>query len=271
MSAVPVRMLKSWTLVSLLALTAACGGGGNDNGAGGTDVLGDPSTVHNGLGTGSGSGTGSDSGSGSSGSTPSSSADAEGRGTNDGDGDGVASSSDCDDRNTAVWRTIGVFRDADLDGFGTGDALTRCIGGATPTGFAMASGDCADDDPLKFATLYYAATDRDFDTHLVASSGSICAGAALPRGYLAAVPSSLPADALVECDDADFAIWRMVALYDDVDGDGTGSGSFTVRCIGQHAPAGFSLLGYDPVDSVNDQNSALVSELSLSSWLLAIH
>jgi hypothetical protein len=177
---------------------------------------------------------------------------------------------DCDDSNSALSQTLSVFVDADADGRGTGSSpLSQCSGPTPSAGFATASGDCADDDPAKFATLLYSATDKDFDNHFLVGSGSLCGGATLPTGYFASVPTSL-LEALIECDDQNFAVWRNTGIYVDIDGDGTGSGGVQVRCIGQHAPVGYSLLGYDPIDSLTDTNSALISNLELSTWLLLV-
>jgi hypothetical protein len=187
--------------------------------------------------------------------------------SSDRDGDGVRAGSDCDDGNAAIFRILAVFEDVDSDGIGTGTVSTQCAGVGPPLGFAIATGDCADNDASKFAMYPYAATDRDLDGHIVVGGGFVCAGAERPLGYLATVPADLPADAHVECDDQDFAGWRMAGVYVDVDGDGTGSGSVQVRCIGKSAPVGFSLFGYDPVDALGDRDSALVSTAKMSSWL----
>jgi len=162
---------------------------------------------------------------------------------------------DCAASDTAAWRAVTVYDDQDSDQFGTGVGTTRCVGVVAPAGTAFATGDCAENDRDRFANLSYEARDGDGDGFAVMSRGSICGGASLPRGYSAAIGTDP-----VDCDDGDYSAWRMVAVYEDVDGDGVGSGRLSVRCIGSRAPAGLSMLGYDPLDVLGDPDSLRISD-----------
>lgn len=176
----------------------------------------------------------------------------------DADRDGSAAEVDCDDTDATASRTALVYEDLDSDGLGTGNGLSRCVGAVAPDGFSFAAGDCADNDAAVFTLRPYVATDRDSDGFIVMGSGSVCSGASLRAGYLPAI-----AGTATDCDDLDFSKWRMAAVYPDADGDGVGSGAFDVRCIGTNAAVGFSLLGYDPLDTLSDPSSAQVSDLEL--------
>jgi hypothetical protein len=58
-------------------------------------------------------------------------------------------------------------------------------------------------------------------------------------------------------------------VYVDADGDGVGAGAGKVTCVGSRAPAGFSLVCYDPSDDPKDPASASVSYPELSPWQFA--
>ena len=80
----------------------------------------------------------------------------------DGDGDGfgeasvavpscdppdgwVSDGTDCDDTDSAAGAPEEIWRDADSDGFGTGDSDLACV---VTDGYAAIDGDCDDDDPF---------------------------------------------------------------------------------------------------------------------------
>jgi hypothetical protein len=168
-----------------------------------------------------------------------------------------ATALDCDDASAAVWRTASVFIDADLDNVGSGAGDSRCIGTSVPLGSSLVGGDCDDTNATLMASLPYSARDEDGDARQRVESGSLCVGSALPSGYFA----TLGAD--VDCDDRDPAKWRVVALYQDIDGDGVGSGPYQLQCIGSYAGPGLSLRGYDPLDSTTDPDSLRVSDFDL--------
>jgi hypothetical protein len=167
---------------------------------------------------------------------------------------------DCDDTSAAVWRVVPVYVDADGDSVGAGSPLNRCIGAQPSPGISFAASDCAYDDAAVYASLAYGARDDDFDGHMRSEIGTICTAGTLPAGYAEAVPAGTAPD----CDDGDATHWRVVALYQDGDGDGVGRGTFELSCIGTSAPTGMSLLGYDPLDFPNDPNSFAVSDFDLS-------
>lgn len=125
--------------------------------------------------------------------------------------------------------------------------------------------DCAPDDPTRWQMLSYQSSDADSDGHFANSSGQVCSGSSLPANYSVAQATD---PAMLDCDDNNSSVWRLVTVYADKDGDGVGAGPGQVSCIGKAAPAGFSLLGYDPVDDPSNPNSAAVSDLDLPSWQL---
>jgi hypothetical protein len=160
---------------------------------------------------------------------------------------------------------VEVFADLDADGVGAGSAVATCIGNAAPTGTSFVSGDCADDDAARSQTISYVARDGDDDGYVLIGSGSLCRNGVLPPGYLSAI-----GNAKTDCDDRNHTLWRVVALYEDKDGDAVGSGRFEATCIGDAVPSGFSILGYDPVDIAGDPQSALVSDFDLDVFVLTV-
>ena len=63
----------------------------------------------------------------------------------------------------------------------------------------------------------------------------------------------------------------MVAIYSDVDGDGVGSGPIQSSCTGSGPPPpGWSFLGFDPLDTLADPDSALVSDFDLDIQRLLV-
>jgi len=121
--------------------------------------------------------------------------------------------------------------------------------------------DCDDRDAAVYQQLPYQSSDADADGFTQNQPGLVCSGAALPVGY-----SAEPASGWDDCDDQNPATWRMVVVYEDIDGDGVGSPPGVLDCIGMEPPASFSLLGYDPVDNLSDPNSASLNEAELPLW-----
>ena len=180
-------------------------------------------------------------------------------------GTGPLTAADCDDANAAVWRRVDVFADLDGDGVGAGAPIVTCIGNAAPMGASFASGDGADNEAARSQSVSYVARDGDDDGYVLIGSGSLCTSGALPPGYLGAIGS-----AKTDCDDRNHTLWRVVALYEDKDGDAVGSGRFEATCIGDVVPPGFSILGYDPVDIAGDPQSAPVSDFDLDVSVLTV-
>ncbi len=160
----------------------------------------------------------------------------------DADGDGVLDSHDCEASNPATWRTVGIYRDEDGDGVGTGDLVVACVGDLLPTGWAPIPGDCAPLDPLHFRHLTLIMVDRDGDGFTVPEAADLCLGAEDPPGWLLASGHT-------DCDDGDAARDRWAVLYPDADGDGLGVGPRTIDCIGAVRPAGLARAGLDGDDA----------------------
>lgn len=161
----------------------------------------------------------------------------------DADGDSHADSSDCAPSDPGAWATLAFLsRDTDTDGFRVDATGSICAGAGLPAGYfagatPASSVDCDDTDATRWATLTFAARDRDGDEHAVAESGSLCTGAALPAGYVA---EAVGAD--VDCDDADPGIWIEVGyLGRDRDGDGHPVSEAGQLCLAaQVLPAGYA-------------------------------
>ena len=71
-----------------------------------------------------------------------------------------------------------------------------------------------------------------------------------------------------DCNDADSSMWRLMTVWADADGDAVGAGRGTVTCVGNAAAAGFSLLGYDPLDDPANPSSPGTSTVELAAWQL---
>lgn len=154
-----------------------------------------------------------------------------------------AAGGDCDDADSGVWALLSVWLDADLDGVGAGMAGAVCALSA-PAGFARVDGDCEPADPALWALRAAAAFDGDGDgvPAALVPPVQLCSGAALPAGYAAQVR-------VPDCDDARPEVYRWLAVFADLDGDGVGAGAATVSCLADAAPAGMARLGHDPDDS----------------------
>lgn len=190
----------------------------------------------------------------------------------DTDRDRVADTADCAVQDPQAWQMLAfASRDADADTYRVNVSGQQCVGSALLPGFfatAVAAGDvdCDDSSAAKWAIRPYVAVDTDADGFGVAGAGQICTGAALPAGFLALVPVVQD----IDCDDADAARWRRMAVFLDPDGDGTGSGASLRRCIGNTPANGYSLTGFDPLDDPNDPSSTTISTLVLSSSALTV-
>jgi hypothetical protein len=141
---------------------------------------------------------------------------------------------DCDDTDLLIFESKTGYLDADGDLFGDGALLTFCTNGTLPANHVPVAGDCAPVDAAAWTSRDYAFRDVDGDGAAIASSGSVCSGAALPAGYLAQAPPNRPLD----CDDADPAIFESLSGYLDEDGDGFGVGSSLTFCTAGQLPAG---------------------------------
>jgi hypothetical protein len=183
-----------------------------------------------------------------------------------------ATDADCDDTNGARWATrTYAARDDDGDSFGVASSGDVCTGAALPDGLfatmpATIDLDCDDASASVWRLLTFASRDMDADGFRVNESGSQCGQETLAAHLNAAATTAVLAD----CDDTDRSVWRRMAIYSDMDGDGTGSGTPLRRCIGSTVPDGYVLTGYDPLDDPDDPSSVAVSTLVQSSSALAV-
>jgi hypothetical protein len=189
----------------------------------------------------------------------------------DTDHDGVPDAQDCAPNDPTKWQMLSYQSvDADSDGKFANSSGQVCAGASLPPQYsanAVAAGtsvDCDDTDATRWQLLPYAAVDADGDGFSIAKTGQVCSGASLPKGYSASPPDARTTD----CDDSNPTAWRWVMVFADKDGDGVGAGPGVVRCVGSKAPAGYSFLGYDPLDDPANPSSAGTSTLDLPSWLL---
>ncbi len=111
--------------------------------------------------------------------------------------------------------------------------------------------DCAPDDPTLTQKSPYSLRDADADGKFIAQAGEVCAGTALPTGYLAA-PTSDERD----CNDDDATVWVIGAAATDFDGDGRGGAQVYV-CMGATPPAGH-VAAVDDCDDTNPEAWKLV-------------
>ena len=150
-------------------------------------------------------------------------------------------------------------RDTDGDAALVAVAGSVCGNGVTlpATYFANAGSGETDCDDQNASLWRVSSLYEDFDRDGVGygPARSFCVGTGTPAGFAA---SSFDCDALSPTK------WRMVVTYADVDGDGVGSGPFQPLCVGLGPPPGSSFLGFDPLDTLTDPSSALVSDFDLN-------
>lgn len=148
-------------------------------------------------------------------------------------------STDCNDANGTVWRSVRIFPDVDGDKWTGGVGNVVCIG-VTPAGFVavgdvLGYGDCNDNDAAVFQTVGLL-FDNDGDNYVIINTPLtyLCIGATPPAKYI------LPANRLgiSDCNDNNPAIWRGICLV-PVDGIGKRTGPNVQSCIGGTVPAGF--------------------------------
>ncbi len=147
---------------------------------------------------------------------------------------------DCDDTNPLAWRNVSGYADDDGDGMGAGALQTLCVGEGPVASLVATAGDCAPWDAQLHTLLPYAHRDVDFDGRTVPSVGEVCAGFALPQGYLAQA-SALGED----CHDADATRYELQPGFADTDLDGYGAGPGLQVCAGTAMPQGYSSVDVD--------------------------
>lgn len=189
----------------------------------------------------------------------------------DADADGIADASDCAPNDGTRWQMLSFAAvDDDADGHPVNTAGQVCSGATLPAhrlaaAVPAADADCNDADASRWTLLAFQSRDADGDAVSIAASGQVCSGTALPPGYGANAPQG-PQD----CDDANQAVWRRMTVYRDRDGDGVGSGTGALQCIGKTPAAPYVFGGYDPLDDPADPNSAAVNDFDLPSYLLTV-
>lgn len=120
--------------------------------------------------------------------------------------------------------------------------------------------DCDDQNAsLWRISSFYEDLDHDGIGH--GAARAVCIGDNPPSGLV---------DLGFDCDPLSSTQWRMVATYTDLDGDGVGSGPLQPLCVGLGPPPGSSFLGFDPLDSLTDPNSTLVSDFDLNFQSLIV-
>ena len=165
----------------------------------------------------------------------------------------VTNNTDCDDTNSAIYRSALLYTDADGDGYDAGSS-TICYGANLPAGKSLTtSGTDCDDTNAAVTTNYSFYVDADNDTYGTGSLVSVCAVNAItpPTGY------SVNA---TDCDDTTAAKWRSGSFYVDADADGYTVGATVSLCYGATTPTGYAAtsLGTD----CNDSNAAVNTNYS---------
>lgn len=124
------------------------------------------------------------------------------------------------------------YVDEDQDGFGAGSPVRRCVGvNERPPGYAVAAGDCAPQDALRWREVEGLFRDADGDGRTVGGPQTVCLGREL-TGWL-------PQQSEEDCDDTSRDRWALMTVYADVDGDGAGEGAQVSRCAGTVPPPGY--------------------------------
>ncbi|MFY2562039.1 hypothetical protein ACN469_30880 [Corallococcus terminator] len=157
-----------------------------------------------------------------------------------------AGSPDCDDEDARVKEPRDAWPDLDGDGYGEGARVAVCAGKPPPPGLAVVEGDCAPSDATLAVSHAYLYRDADGDGVTVDAPGTLCLATyqPLPSGYsLQAVGA--------DCDDSDAMAWWTRDVYEDLDGDGFGTGGSQARCVGERPPPGQAFQGEDcaPADA----------------------
>ncbi len=175
--------------------------------------------------------------------------------------------SDCDDTDKSRWKILSYNSfDGDLDGYRIAKKGAICTNGTLPPEYSTFSvyrePDCDDlsADVWKPVIRYY-----DNDSDGIGSGDPIqqCIGS----------NNTLPADLSnqgYDCDDHDADTWRKVVVYKDIDGDLVGSGPGKVSCIGKTPSDGYSILGYDPVDSLSNPESSNITDFDLPPSIITV-
>jgi len=94
---------------------------------------------------------------------------------------------DCDDTNTAIYRTGNFYADADNDGYTVGGLVSVCYGLNTPTGYKATSlgTDCDDTNVLIYRTgSFYVDADNDTFYNGGLAQTEQCYGATTPSGFV---------------------------------------------------------------------------------------
>lgn len=146
------------------------------------------------------------------------------------------SSSDCDTATANFQSIASLEADADNDGYTTGSAATRCVGGTSvvngrtyyvdyaaagaakwlSTGARLGTSDCNDASSSVWRNRY---ADADADTY--GASSATCVGN--DAGYV---------DNNTDCSDSNAYIYQNVSVYTDSDQDGYVSAGPASTCVG---------------------------------------
>jgi hypothetical protein len=135
---------------------------------------------------------------------------------------------------------------ANQDGDDLGDLCDLDIDGD----FIDNHDDCAPLDSTRFQKLSYQFRDADSDGYTVETSGDVCTGEELPKGFLIQAGES-------DCNDnsAELNIYRIG--FKDNDGDGYGAGQPILFCTNGDLPLGSSRTDTD----CNDDNDQIYQDL----------
>jgi len=152
-----------------------------------------------------------------------------------------------------------LYRDADEDGFGSGELQTLLVPQEmAPTGYVTNGTDCADNDATKWQKFNYSYRDIDNDGYTVSvTPGLVCAGVNRPSSYKI-VPNGN------DCNDSDNSKWQNFNYsYRDIDNDGyTVSVTPGIVCAGVNRPSGYKNVPNG--DDCNDSDDSKWQNLSYS-------
>ncbi len=158
---------------------------------------------------------------------------------------------DCNDNDINAWALLPYAAiDVDTDGKLVNFDGLYCGGDTLPPKYSTEQVDlelidCNDSDAQTWGLVGYSSLDLDFDGRSITASGQLCIGESFPAGYY----SKPVENEMIDCDDNNELAWQVAPGFTDKDGDGIGSGTEQLYCVGQALPAQVAAIGGDCDDT----------------------
>ena len=162
---------------------------------------------------------------------------------------------DCAPFDSFAFVTVTTRADADGDLACTGSPITQCLGASLPFGQRLATNcsptDDCDDTNASIFQLNYTRADADADTYCVGRQVQTCVGASAPAGRRLSSSCAFTDD----CNDTSAALFRVLSVRTDADGDQYCVGATTSQCTGNAPLAGTRLANQCLGDDCRDSNA----------------